>query len=46
MATIKRILVGCVILHSLIIEDESNYNLEPSCDVGFSVSHLKVGIVF
>jgi hypothetical protein len=41
MATIKSILIGCVILHNLIIEDESNYNLEPLFDVGSNVSHLK-----
>jgi hypothetical protein len=28
MATIKNILIGCVILHNLITEDESNCNLE------------------
>jgi hypothetical protein len=41
MPTIKSILIGCVILHNLIIEDESNYNLEPLFDVGSNVSHLK-----
>jgi hypothetical protein len=41
MAIVKRILIGCVILHNLIIEDESNYNLEPSFDVRYNVSQLR-----
>jgi hypothetical protein len=44
MATIKSILIGCVILHNLIIEDESNCNLEHFFDVGSNVSHLKQGL--
>ncbi len=35
-----------MILHNLIIEDESNYNLEPSFDVRFSVSHLRWELFF
>jgi hypothetical protein len=35
-----------VILHNLIIEDESNCNLEPLFDVGSNVSHLKRGLSF
>jgi hypothetical protein len=46
MATIKNILIGCVILHNLIIKDESNCNLEPLFDVGSNVSHLKQGLSF
>jgi hypothetical protein len=46
MATIKNILIGCVILHNLIIEDESNCNLEPLFDVGSNVSHSKEGLSF
>ncbi len=42
MAIIKSILIGCVILHNLIIEDESNCNLEPLFDVVSNVSHLKL----
>jgi hypothetical protein len=30
-----------MILHNLIIEDESNYNFDPLFDVGSNVSHLK-----
>ncbi len=46
MAIVKRILIGCVILHNLIIEDESNYNLEPSFDVRYNVSHLRWELFF
>jgi len=46
MATIKSIFIGCVILHNLIIEDESNCNLEHLFDVGSNVSHLKQGLSF
>jgi hypothetical protein len=35
-----------VILHNLIIEDESNCNLKPLFDVGSNVSHLKQGLSF
>jgi hypothetical protein len=41
MATIKSIFIGCVILYNLIIEGESNCNLEPLFDVGSNVSHLE-----
>ncbi len=47
MANIKSILIGCdVILHNLIIKDESNCNLEHLFDVGSNVSHLKQGLFF
>jgi hypothetical protein len=46
MATIKSIFIRCVILHNLILEDESNYNLEPLFDVGSNVSHLKQSLSF
>jgi hypothetical protein len=36
----------CVILHNLMIEDESNYNLEPLFDVGSNVSHLRWRLSF
>jgi hypothetical protein len=39
---INSILIGCVILHNLIIKDDSNCNLEPLFDVGSIVSHLKL----
>jgi hypothetical protein len=39
MATINNIFIRCVILHNLIIEDESNCNLKPLCDVGSNVWH-------
>jgi hypothetical protein len=46
MATIKSILIGCMILHNSIIKDESNCNLEHLFDVGSNVSHLKQGLSF
>jgi hypothetical protein len=42
----KSIFIGCLILHNLIIEDESNCILEPLFDVGSDVSHLKQGLYF
>ncbi len=44
MATIKSIFIGCVISHNIIIEDESNCNLEYLFNVGSNVSHLKQGL--
>ncbi len=46
MATIKSILKGCVISYNLIIEDESNCNLEYLFNVGSNVAHLKQGLSF
>ncbi len=46
MATIKSIIIGCVILQNLIIEDESNCNLKHLFNVGSNVSHLKQGLSF
>jgi hypothetical protein len=38
--------LGCVILHNLMIENESNCNLKPLFDVGSNVLHLKRGLFF
>ncbi len=38
--------IGCVIMHNLIIEDESNCNLEPLFNFGSNVSHLKWRLSF
>ncbi len=46
MATIKSMIIRCVILHNLIIENESNCNLECLFNVGSNVSHLKQGLSF
>jgi hypothetical protein len=39
------ILMACLVLHNMIIEDEYNLNLEPSFDVGKNIT-FKRGFLF
>jgi hypothetical protein len=42
----EHIPLSCVILHNLMIENESNCNLRPLFYVGSNVSHLNQGLFF
>ncbi len=46
MATIKSATIGCVILHNIIIEYESNCDIKPLFDIGTNGSHLKWRLFF
>ena len=46
LETISNIMMACIIMHKMIIEDEKRICLEPFCDWGIRETHMKADFNF